>query len=379
MGEYRDCRRGSRLWALALWGLLSLLLAGCGGGTPSPEGETLALPDTLKLTAELPEEYPGQAKTYTANWLEVEEDRAVQTLFRGEGGEWLQWAQGRQLLAKGEDISESLLIYGGEIKGGLIYSYRHHADEGGGPVVKNEPGYPQMTTQQYGYDDMQDYAEEGDLSFKSRAEASKEIEELLYACGFPPLALQRSYVLDAETMNEHQALYNRVMREDSEEFREYEYTEEDEGYLFHFRQVLDGIPFANLIWSKGTRDEGTETVLYSKYGRNGSLTINAWGVYEIGKPVSEDAVISPEEAIEAYAAEYRKALHSVETEIFGVELNYIVVYNAAEMYAKPAWILSSRYKEEYEEAGETLEYYEYEVTAVSAVTGALIQGETDLR
>ena len=49
------------------------------------------------------------------------------------------------------------------------------------------------------------------------------------------------------------------------------------------------------------------------------------------------------------------------------------------MYAKPAWILSSRYKEEYEEAGETLEYYEYEVTAVSAVTGALIQGETDLR
>ena len=369
-------RKGSLRRTVLLCGALSFLLTACTGRNPSQE-EPLVLPDSLKLTAELPGEYPDQAKTYTVDWLEVEEETAVQALFKGETREWTQWAVGRQLLSEDEEVCESLLIYDGVVEGGLSYSYDTKDCSLGG-VASYYPGYPDTMEQlngYYGYHDMQDYATEGDLSFKGQSEASEEIEELLYACGFPQLQLQQAYLLDAKTMNEHLALYNEYRTQIQESREEYEFTQEDECYLFHHRQVLDGIPFANLIWTKGTRDMSTETVMYSLYGKNGILQIEARQFYEIQEPLSADAVISPEEAVAAYVEEYTKALQFEETEIFAVELNYIVMYDEGAMYAKPAWILSSKRKTQYEEA--TVD--EYGVTAVSAVTGILIQNGTDLR
>ena len=85
-------RKGSLRRTVLLCGALSFLLTACTGRNPSQEEEPLVLPDSLKLTAELPGEYPDQAKTYTVDWLEVEEETAVQALFKGETREWTQWA-----------------------------------------------------------------------------------------------------------------------------------------------------------------------------------------------------------------------------------------------------------------------------------------------
>lgn len=376
MGKYTfyTGRKGSLLRTALLCGALSFLLTACAGKNPSKEEETLVLPNSLKLTAELPEEYPEQAQTYKVDWLEVEEETAVQALFKGETSEWTQWAMGMQLLSEDEEASESLLLYNGVVKGGLSYTNGLNGFRGGG-IIREWPGYPDAAEQRNGYCDMQDYATEGDFSFKRQSEVSEEIEKLLYACGFPPLQLQQAYLLDAKTMNEHLALYNEYWTQLQESREEYEFTQEDECYLFHHRQVQDGIPFTNLIWSKGIRGEATETVMYSLYGKDGILMIEAREFYEIQDSVSTDEVIGPEEAIAAYVEKYNKAIQFEETEIFAVELNYIVIYNADAMYAKPAWILSSKRKVQYEDA--TVD--EYEVTAVSAVTGVLIQNETDLR
>ena len=193
-------------------------------------------------------------------------------------------------------------------------------------------------------------------------------------------------------MNEHLALYYKAIsewEEDNEDTQEheftddgyedteeYEFTEEDECYLFHHRQVQDEIPFINLVWSQTMRDVTTETVMYSLYGKDGVLRIDASGFYEIKESLSTDPIISPEEAIAAYVEEYNKAIQFAETEIFEVELNYIVVYEAGAMYAKPAWIISTKHKV----MGEDLnEVDEYEVAVVSAITGVLIQSEKDLR
>lgn len=374
--------------------LMSLFLTACTDNSiTSKEEKPLILPDSLKLTIELPSEYPEQVQTYKVDWLDVKEETMVQVLLKEEVEERIQWATGPQLQSEGEDFYEVLTLYDGDREGGFAYSYskKNHPNKCDW-VTNLWPGYPSYMTQVNRYNDRGDYTTEGDLSFKRQADASKEIEDLLYACGFPPIQLQQAYLLDSETMNEHLALYYKARsewEEDNEDTQEheftedgyedteeYEFTEEDECYLFHHRQVQDEIPFINLAWSQTMRDVTTETVMYSLYGKDGVLRIDASGFYEIKESLSTDSIINPEEAIAAYVEEYNKAIQFVETEIFEVELNYIVVYEAGAMFAKPAWIISTKYKV----MGEDLnEVDEYEVAVVSAITGVLIQSEKDLR
>lgn len=59
-----------------------LLFSGCGS-----ERETVELPQTLKITAELPTDYPGEVTAYSLAWYEMDEQTAVDALMHDDSPE----------------------------------------------------------------------------------------------------------------------------------------------------------------------------------------------------------------------------------------------------------------------------------------------------
>ena len=62
-------------WILLVF-IIVLLLPGC-----HKQGTKIAMPETLKLETQLPQEYPKKANVYQVNWNEIDGDTAEQTLF----------------------------------------------------------------------------------------------------------------------------------------------------------------------------------------------------------------------------------------------------------------------------------------------------------
>ena len=79
------------LLLLTLCAALSVMIAGCREG--SAPGE-IKLPETLKVAAKLPEEYPGQVTAYRLTWYEADERRAVDAFMHTEPQEREEQATG---------------------------------------------------------------------------------------------------------------------------------------------------------------------------------------------------------------------------------------------------------------------------------------------
>ena len=149
-----------------------------------------------------------------------------------------------------------------------------------------------------------------------------------------------------------------------------EVTETEEQYDFGYMQVHDGITVSRAVWPRATSNESTESLIFAIVGEDGLMEFSADGLFSLGDPLEECAILSPQEAINVYLEEYTQAIHFENTRITGVELNYVVVKDGDSYVALSAWMLTletDKTTEETEVQPGT-HYVEIQTLAVSADT-----------
>ena len=230
---------------------------------------------------------------------------------------------------------------------------------------------------------MEEYPAEEDLSFLSYEEAKSHLEETMTACGMPQVELYFSESHRLEVMNHNREIYNAALEGSgySNVKPIDELTKSEEHYYFVYRQVQDGIPFTSAIWPRSTRSEATESSIVAIVGEEGLIEFSANGLFSLGDPLEECAILSPQEAVNVYLEEYTQAIHFENTRITSVELNYVVVKDGDSYMARPAWMLTMETDKTTEEtdARPGTPYVEFETLAVSADTGIILERETDTR
>lgn len=369
-----------KLRILALLMLCAVfVMASCREGSAPGDIE---LPGTLKVTAELPEDYPDEAASYDLSWYEADEGAAAGAFMRDPGSaERLEYAMGPQLRNESGEVSEYLNIHSGVLHGGLDYSY-HTAREADTYTLRRLHPWDNvnfdLTPRKYGNDEMAEGPAE-DLGFMSYAEAMADVEARMSAAGFPEHQLLLGEAYSAGALNGNRDIYNQAAERWGTEPVS-ACGEDNEFYYFQFRPVLDGIPFCNVFWPRQNSGEGGATGISAAYTKDGLVEFRAYNLCEPGEAVSTEAIIPPEEALAAYVEEYSKAIHFRNTDVISVELNYLKLFDSKGMYARPAWVITTATEVKAGDA-ENLEfdYTEYEVTAVSAYSGVILERETDMR
>lgn len=363
-----------------------LMVSGC---SPKETASVSDLPNTLTITAELPSEYPETATKYQADWCNVNEQSAVTAFMRQEPTQREVWAQGPTLRAEADGVEETLVLLQTVTPGGLIYHWKTAESEKIENVCDNlRKMRPweysgDLVSQTLGTLEMEEYPAEEDLSFLPYEEAKSHLEETMTACGMPSVELYFSESHRLEVMNHNREIYNAALEGSgySNVKPIDELTKSEEHYYFVYRQVQDGIPFTSAIWPRSTRSEATESSIVAIVGEEGLIEFSANGLFSLGDPLEECAILSPQEAVNVYLEEYTQAIHFENTRITGVELNYVVVKDGESYVARPAWMLTMETDKTTEgtDARPGTPYVEFQTLAVSADTGIILERETDTR
>ena len=363
-----------------------LMVSGC---SPKETASVSDLPNTLTITAELPSEYPETVTKYQVDWCNVNEQAAVGAFMRQEPTQREEWAQGPILRAEGDGVEETLVLHQMVTPGGLFYHWDTAESEKilrvCGELRKMRPyEYTgDLVSQTLGTLEMEEYPPEEDLAFRPYEEAKAQLEETMDACGIPQVELYFSESHTVEVMNRNREIYNAELEESGYSNVQPidELTESEEHYYFAYRQVHDGIPFTSAVWPRSTRSEATENLIFAIVGEDGLIEFSADGLFSLGGPLEECAILSPQEAVNVYLEEYTQAIHFENTRITGVELNYVVVKDGESYVARPAWMLTMETDKTTEgtDARPGTPYVEFQTLAVSADTGIILERETDTR
>lgn len=382
------------LLLLTLCAALSVMIAGCREG--SAPGE-IKLPETLKVAAKLPEEYPGQVTAYRLTWYEADERRAIDAFMHTEPQEREEQATGPIFRTNTESFREHLHIYAEVIHGGMDYSYYTPGGADFGEVVKErellnyhlrrqqpwECIKTDLTPREMGNGSMGEAGRE-DLGFMTYDDALAELEARLSACSVPSCQLIRGEAHTAGLLNQNRDIYNRAAGDRGGEAISKTFTQDDEYYYFEFREILDGIPFCNAQWAESTFGEsggGSLPGVRAIYHKDGLIDFRAGSMVEPGEAISAEPIIPPEEALKAYVEEYSKAIHFENSEIISLELNYVIITDSKGLYARPAWIITTAVEKKAGQGSNTagFDYTDYEAAAVSAYSGVILERETDMR
>lgn len=358
-----------------------ILLTGCAS-----DNEQIKAPETLKITAELPEDYPKTLSKYEVDWYVQDDETAIQNLLHGE----IVSAEEHKMGVTYRTESDGLNVYSGDMHGGFYY-YRNQTDRAPEwdedmfilSKAENEGSKTDVTHLRFGGGEMHSF-DKTDLSFEAQQAVLDTVAEKLGALGLPEVDLYRSEARDADTLNVNRGIYNTYAEQYLENGVDAEkidtpFSEKDEHYVFWYRQMLNGIPFTSEIWERSTRETPTETSVYVRYDQDGIFGLKAENLYVIGDELERVDIITPQKAIDVYVKEYSKAIHFENTEITNAELNYVVVLDKDGMYARPAWVITmvTEMPVENDPLHETLP--ENTVIAVSSDTGVILERETDTR
>ena len=383
-------RRSHFLFLLIV--LLMLALPACRSG-----GEEKSFPKTLQITAELPEDCPDQVTAYNLTWYKPGEQAAVGA-FMGEDSPERVFDDGNSAMGpqyRGEHAGsrEILNLYTEQVQGGLNYSFYSSLEDDDVRIRDEEILAYYLRRQQpwesvacnllpwkYGNGSMEQ-ADSENLDFLPYKDALAQVEGKMSACAFPEHELLLGEAHSLALLNKNRFIYNRAAKEQGEETLPDTLTNEDEYYHFTFRQTLDGIPFCNAYWARNAFGKGGSPCITAIWNQDGLVDFSAGSLVEPGEAVSTDKIITPEEALSVYVEDYSKAIHFENTEILKVELNYLILADSKNLYARPAWVITTA-TERKAGRGETphdFDFTEYEVTAVGAYSGVILERETDMR
>lgn len=347
-----------------------------------PTVKALILPDSVKIICDIPSEYTTSAAIHEISFFEPDEESVLSTFFPNEKPTCTEYAEGPQYA-----VGDTTLLYlhTGVIRGGLNYSrwpggqteneqfLARNSDKDS--VTKREE--PTITDQLAGWDRMQSFSSEENLSFIDREELIKEISDIMEECSFPKVSIQRMLARDVNTLNTNREIYNQSGFKPIEEF-----SPEEEDYWIEYEQVIDGIPLATKTWHRVPDMDSSAGVLHVRYSAAYGLdSLYALNLYEDRGVLGETAIISPETAVAVFIEDYMQSLEPPDVEICGIRLQYCVNQSGDHLFLRPAWLLTIKTMGEgtFEEGGEPVPFAEYQTIAVSANTAHIMEKETDLR
>ena len=305
--------------------------------------ENVSLPDGLTINFK-----PSQvtvfdsAKVYSAKLARFTVDDVAPVIMFGNVTESTSYAEGMQYISVDDALREYLTIYDGgksfgtdcDIDGGFGYVAEISGEALGSKlrsVILVSPGLSVSSTEPYLAPE--DYTAGDEITSLGFEPAVSTVMETLSKAGAPELKLTKYYCLDLQTMVAHAALNN----------YDYSYSEEDEGYLFFFSQVVDGIPIINSGWTgkggmtaTGNYMKGTQAnVYYTSKGIVDAQLVYFHSVLEDGKSVS---LITPNEAFNCIAEYFSGVILDHDYSITSMELNYISVPIKDKFQLRPAWV-----------------------------------------
>lgn len=328
------------------------------------------------------------AKIYSTAFLEFDHEVVVDTLLAGNVTATENYAEGIQYQADSGKQTEYLWVFDGGksigiesgVNGGL--SYGVHLDDDflfskQFTVIENTPGPPDNITQEYGYDLKSNYDSFTDLDFLPYEKALAEVEAILTTVGFPALEVAETYSLDLETMTHHYDLY--LESQGNRDTDRFNWSKEDEAYLFFFRQIVDGIPLTNIQWKDSylSQNDLTATSLAVFYAEDNQIDIRAENFLVVSESISEESLIPPTNALAKLINNYSEVLLSHEKKLLSMELSYVASYKSNQEYQLvPAWVFELAKKVDWNDDREKDSIYinDYKYFVVNAVTGEQITG-----
>lgn len=382
--------------------ILSLVfLAACEGSKEGDDDDNLTLeqylqqvklPNNLEIAID-PETVVSaqEARIHEAGYWELDPETVSKHLLRGELVEMQPMAQGPWYHASGDTYDEYLNVYDNgksfgieeSSAGGMSYVVYEKSETEKPFLIVNHPD--PLTLSDQGRKSMakSDYSSYADLTFKPYEEALAEVLEHMKQMGFPELAVSETYSMDVETQRKHYEYYVEE-RGIEPEFDLEDWTTADEKYIFHFRQMIDGIPVSNASWYWG-RGTGTgpagnwmqSTEINVVYMTDGFKDISAYNMYRIKEELASEAmpVVSPVHALRTMIDEYSDLIIEEKLTVTSMELVYVSIPKGKETFELiPAWKITVAEPYESDHSDEDSIKYEYRQYVVHAITGEKISG-----
>lgn len=339
-----------------------LILIGC----TDQETITEDLPENLIIEIDQTSDTVSSAPILTVEFIEIDEDKAIKTFFNNEVAEEESNAYGKAFFSdETEKQFESLYVYGDKetaLTGGLGYSKSEGLSINYGDVVSIYPDSPDRVTQE-NQTFNHNYSSFTDLLFKPYQQVIDEIINKLNLVDLKEVELEVIYALDQETMNDH------LMKSEAIDSETIYFSEEDEAYLLHFRQMIHEIPVANFTWQSSARgvNDSTETVISAIYNEDGIYNLDVKEYYALIDEGEAQPLLNQTDALSEVIKLYQNKIISSKVLIDQAELNYIGKMDGSERQLIPAWIF--RTVSEIDESAESITYRDYQFIVIDAITG----------
>lgn len=293
-----------------------LSLSGCSNGEVAEEPEQI--PETLVVNADLPRDVPAKASTYKVSYMNFDSDVLLE-IFNMKSDSFTE----RDAIGKRFKSDDSLLIVyddDGVLYGGFSYS-------------KELPSSVDFAVSLY---------RDAKLSEEKATSNFEDIEALSFFkdIGMKELKANRVYDISGEELIE--------TVKSSEENKDWDTSDIDpeETYsLVYLSQLIDGIPLTDIPWGIHGGDQtntGAEAIICENQMISGDFN----NLYHVEQELSNDKMISPEQALNAFVKDYNKKIQSETTTITNISFNYVVTCDKDGMYAQPAYIFEYEYGDE---------------------------------
>lgn len=161
-----------------------------------------------------------------------------------------------------------------------------------------------------------------------------EIDDIL---GAPQI-----YSMDAASVNFLQDEYD-VRDKYGEKVSKW--NDEQEAYLLIYPVLYQNIP-SLCMNATGENESISSSKVYFIYGKNGLITFNVSGVFDIKSTVQESYTYSPLDAVQSIKDSFENIIMDTEIEISLIKLAYITRYdfdNITEWRIEPVWFIDGKY------------------------------------
>lgn len=123
------------------------------------------------------------------------------------------------------------------------------------------------------------------------------------------------------------------------------WSDEQEAYLLIYPVLYQNIP-SLCINATGENESISLSKVYFIYGKNGLITFNVSGVFDVKSTVQESYTYSPLDAVQSIKDSFENIIMDTEIEISLIKLAYITRYdfeNITEWRIEPVWFIDGKY------------------------------------
>lgn len=150
------------------------------------------------------------------------------------------------------------------------------------------------------------------------------------------------YSMDAASVNFLQDEYDARDKYGEEVSK---WSDEQEAYLLIYPVLYQNIP-SLCMNANGENELISSSKVYFIYGKNGLITFNVSGIFDVKSTVQESYTYSPLDAIQSVKDSFENIIMDTEIEISLIKLAYITRYdfeNITEWRIEPVWFIDGKY------------------------------------